>query len=317
MASASLKSSVRAAVVCCGAGFALCFAPQSVTEPIRTHLRDAARPGQIVARVVVDFCQSELRHLDQNRQRDSRIAALQSEVNARKLRAQRLQIENALLHERLADIQKLGFAPYRSTERRPLIDADLLTARVLGEETAGLWRAGQMLDQGKFSGVRESALVLEDAGLLIDQGADGDMATGQPVYSGRCVVGKIARVGHFSSTVQLVSDPEFRALAQLARQTTEGPAFGAEGILKGQGEELCRLTLINSTDPVEVGNVVYSGDRDGVLPFPMRYGTVVKAELKPGAPHWDILVKPAVSGVRQKTVQVLRMMANPIRVLGQ
>jgi len=313
--SASFTSSVRAAVVCCGIGTGLLFAPQWVTKTIRTYVRDAARPGQILVRAGGDFVQKKVRHLEQSQQRESEVAMLRSKLKEWELRLRRLQVENALLHERLSEIEQLGLGPYQSADGSPLIVPELLTARVLGDEMAALWRAGKLIDQGQSSGVRESSLVLEDSNKLIDQGADDDVAAGQPVYSGRCVVGKIAKVGHFSSTVQLLTDPEFRAFVQLARNTPEGVVFGANGILEGQGQELCRLKLISSTEPVEVGNEVYSGDRDGVLPFPMYYGTVVKANQKQETPHWEILVKPAVNGVRFKTVQVLRRLPNPLRLL--
>ena len=161
-----------------------------------------------------------------------------------------------------------------------------------------------MLERGAVDGVRESTLVLEDNRSLLDQGADAGLAPGQPVYSGRNVVGKIAVVGRWTSTVCPVTDPEFRGLAQLARSSGNRLLFGPQAILVGCGERLCRLTLIPATEPVSVGDEVYTGQRDAALPYPLYYGKVVSALIKPGALHWEIRVQPAVQRIAAPTVQI-------------
>ena len=80
---------------------------------------------------------------------------------------------------------------------------------------------------------------------------------------------------------------------------------------------MCRLKLISSTEPVQVGYEVYTASHDGRLPLTMYLGRVVKAQLEPNTIHWDIWVKPAITGLELKTVQVLRESLNPLRMLGQ
>ena len=77
------------------------------------------------------------------------------------------------------------------------------------------------------------------------------------------------------------------------------------------------LVDVTHLPPVSVGDEVYTGGRTGRLPYPMYYGRVTKAELKPGAPHWEIEVQPAVTEAVLKTVHVLREKLNPERVLGE
>ncbi|MGH7127119.1 MAG: hypothetical protein ACREIV_01030, partial [Planctomycetaceae bacterium] len=102
-----------------------------------------------------------------------------------------------------------------------------------------------------------------------------------------------------------------------ARPTSQGLVFGPCGRLEGRGEELCRLTLIAPTEAVEVGDEVYTSDRDSTLPYPMYYGRVVRAKLRPGAPEWDIWIRPAAVEIDPKTVQVLRRRLNPLRPLAE
>ena len=58
------------------------------------------------------------------------------------------------------------------------------------------------------------------------------LAAGDAVYAGRIVIGKIAEVGRFSSTLRLVTDSGYSGRARLARRTSQGLVFGAEGTLR-------------------------------------------------------------------------------------
>jgi cell shape-determining protein MreC len=224
-----------------------------------------------------------------------------------------LRIENALLREKLSKADQNS--PYRGTVGQPLIVPELLQASVLGEETAKLWRAGKFIDKGTMDGVGKSALVLDDTSLLIDQGRDENLLSGQPVYSGRRVFGKVVQVGRWVSTVAKVTDARYRGWAQLGRRTSQGLLFEGTGILEGRGEPLCRLELVKLRELVSVGDEVYTANRDSTLPYPMYYGKVV--QVKPGTQFWEIWVKPAVNETNLQTVQVLRKKFNPIRMLGE
>src|SRR5205814_1458134 len=117
----------------------------------------------------------------------------------------------------------------------PLVVPRLVEARVLGEETAALWRGRKLLSAGATGGVAESALVLDDTRPLVDLGADEHLAPGDAVYAyaGRIVLGKIGEVGHYSSTLLLVTDRAYSGSARLARRTSRGLVFGPEGTLVG------------------------------------------------------------------------------------
>src|SRR4030095_14292410 len=142
----------------------------------------------------------------------------------------------------------------------------LIEARVLGEETAALWRGMKFLSAGARNGIAESALVLDDPRPLIDLGSDADLSAGDAAYAGRIVIGKVAEVGRFSSTLRLVTDPAYSGRARPMHRSSRGLVSGAEGTIVGDGSDLCRLRHI--TDPVNVGDEVFTGGTDGVFPLP-------------------------------------------------
>src|SRR5262249_38655157 len=189
----------------------------------------------------------------------------------------------------------------------------LMAARILGEETAALWRGRKLLSVGAGGGIIESALVLDNTRPIVDLGEDADLSPGDAAYAGRIVIGKIAEVGRFSSTLRLVTDPGYSGRARLFHRTSQGLLSGVEGTIVGDGSDLCRLRRIN--DPVNVGDEVFTGGADGALPLPMYYGKVVRAELEPGANEWSVWVKPAATDEPLETVLILRRVVNGDRVL--
>lgn len=311
MAGKSFAPNLIAAVAVSAMAVALLFASPEFTAAIRRSVRDATRPGQRAA-------VGALRGADQllTRGRASDAAALRqtrAELAAWKLRARQLELAAALVREQMDDLQETGPPPIAPVASEPLATAELIEAAVLGSEHAREWRVGQFLDQGTLAGIPESALVLESTEPVIDQGETSGLTTGQPVYAGRCIVGRIAHAGRWMSTVQPVTHPEYRGFAQIVRRTPDGPVFGPRGILEGRGEPLCRLKIIDTTAAIEVGDHVYTGARDGTLPLPMYYGEVVAADLDPQTLEWDIRVRPAVAQLAGRTVTVLRHSINPLR----
>ncbi|HID23134.1 MAG TPA: rod shape-determining protein MreC [Planctomycetaceae bacterium] len=322
-----------ATLVCCGVAVATWWAPPRVTEGLRAAVRDAVSPG---ARAV-----QRLKHKaaaipllwSQAVGQTEQLRRIQAERDRWRIQAQRLAAQVAVLHERAGRLRRTGVAPIETRPSEPLILADLVEARILGPGTTRFLQQGVLIGAGRSAGSVDQALVLEPQP-AIDLGTDSRVAPGLPVYAGRCVVGRIEKAGRWVSVVQPITDKGYRGYAQLARSTgpritwasassggQPSPApedfaplvFGARGILEGTGRGLCRLTLIGRTEPVQVGDLVFTAERDGAFPYPMFYGTVVKADLPAGQPHWEILVQPAVTIGDLTTVSVLRKRLNPAR----
>ena len=296
-------------------GIALSFIPADAARPLRSLVRDSLRPGQVAARTTSASRRRWLESSSRLSETPPVAAELEEELRSLRLSNRRFEVQAARLREKLRHLtEQQGLLPV-SAALPPLTAVQLVEARIMGEETALLWRGKQLLAAGSKDGVAESALVLENSRPLVDLGSDADISPGDAVYAGRIVVGKIADVGRFSSTLRLVTDPGYSGRARLARRTARGAlAFGAEGTLVADGTELCRLTHI--TDPVNVGDEVFTGGADGLLPAPMYYGKVVRAELEPGAQDWLVWVKPAATAERLETVLILRgAVMNPERIL--
>lgn len=303
----------RIAVVLALAGGGLLFVPVEAARPVRVMVRDALGPGQQAIGAVCRQVRTIGALLPRGQNQAGKVLQLEDELRSIRLTNRKLEIHAARLNEQLQKLsEQYAWGP-ATAARAPLVIPSLVAARVLGEESAALWRGRKLLGAGAKAGITESALVLDDTLALVDQGDDARLSPGDDVYAGRIVIGKIAEVGRFSSTLRRVTDSGYSGRARLARRTSQGLAFGPKGTLTGDGTDLCRLMHI--ADPVNVGDEVFTCGTDGTVPLPMYYGTVVRAQLETGAPEWSIWVKPAGSAEGQESVLILRRTLNPDRIL--
>jgi hypothetical protein len=227
----------------------------------------------------------------------------------------RLRIENARLHEELQLAEKFGVSPIPVTAARAAATPTVVRAALISRETLAQWHSVRHLSQGRTHGVAESSLVLEERLPHLDQGSNAGVEPELDVFIGRCVVGRIASVGRWTSTLELITDSRYRALVQIVRPTDQGGSFGTEGILVGQGTGLCKLTDVPTTQTVRVGDEIYSSDRDGRTRVPLYYGRIVRVE--EAGRHWDITVEPAIRAGELKSVAVLKLPPTFARTLAE
>ncbi len=294
-------------------GMGLYFAPDSTAARVRSAVSDSLRPGQIAARRLTDLFRekSMLISSQSDRSRQHELDRLQNQLAEEQARTAALQIQLA----RLGDLRdREESLPDRLRSLPPLTSSSLIEATVLGEALAERWRKGKLLDRGETSGVRESEMVVKSSRALIDIGRDGNLSPEDGLLLGRCVIGKIERVGRWTSTFLLLTDSGYRGRAQLFHETETGFVFGAKGILEGQGGALCRLKGIAASDAVTVGDAVYTATREGQLSTPLYYGRVVEATLGPSDTEWKILVEPVSIPNDLAAVQILRTTVNPERL---
>ena len=299
-------------------GAGLLLAPDAVANRVRGAVLDALRPAWVATHSAIESLQG---HSVDNfvisatkNGRDSDELASAIEIERERNRA--LQIRLAQMIERQSMIETGAAAP---TNPERLLVPSLIEAAVLGNTVADQWCAGKFLNHGENNGLREHELVLsarKTRKTLIDLGDDADLSPEDALLLGRCVVGKVEHVGRWTSTVQLVTDAQYRGRAQLIRETTDGLfVFGdARGILKGQGGPLCKLEGIPAECSVHIHDEVYTAERDGILPTPLYYGQVIEANLGPDDREWTVLVKPASLPTQLTTVHVLRLSLNPHRL---
>lgn len=309
----SEKLAWRTALGCGLVAVACMLLPVPIQSAIRATANDALRPGQTMVRPLfaAGSADSEPRvggSVD-SPELVRRVRELELQLRQERLREARLQ-------EELKLVQSTGVAPFIASPSSRLMVWEMLSARVLGRERDLSGTPALLLDLGASNGATEEAFVVYGADPVLDQGTDSGIQPGQPVYAGRCVLGRITRAGRRTCAVRLTTDPKYSARAQLLRETASGAQFGAEAILKGRGNGTCELTGVPYTEPVSVGDAVYTGGRSALFPTPMYYGRVIEAKLEAGQ-RWSIVVKPNFDVDEIREVAVLRENMSSSRVLGQ
>jgi cell shape-determining protein MreC len=222
---------------------------------------------------------------------------------------EQLEADNRRLAAELALAQNRPAAPEQGPGElvQPLLTARCVRARVLGQLARAYLGRHHLLDVGDEAGVEPDALVVRGSPGLIDQGRDAGVEPGRLVLSGGRVWGKVVEVGPLTSVVRTATEPGYRDLVQLGKS-------GPQGILEGTGEPLARIRLVEVTEPVADGDVVYAAAGKGFLPEPLVYGTIVRVERPVGAAHWDLWMEPAVDSGAADEVAVIGIELNPVRV---
>lgn len=301
-------------------GIGLYAVPSAYSSRVYNLVRDAVKPGLVLVQQVKDW---EF-PVAQETQQTSLVEQLKSKLSAAEQENRRLELQTLQLAEELAGLKQTGVSNYQSQAGDRLLVPDLIAANILGESSIALLREGQLLNQGRASGVLESSFVLQQSDLpLIDQGAEQGVKAGFSLYAGKAVIGKISEVGRWTSSLIPITSVKYRGSARIARKSDQGLQLGTDGILVGMGEGKCQLLQIPPTESIQVGQEVYTGEVDRELPLsmqstlgqPMYYGRVIEAELPRGAPYWKIIIEPAVTLSDVKQVSVLRKIVNPRRML--
>jgi len=142
-----------------------------------------------------------------------------------------------------------------------------------------------------FSPGASSNAILIDKGL--DYGLTPDLAVITPVG----VVGKTISVYHHSTQVLLITDPSSGVGAMLERSR-------GQGVLKGTGNNLCRLDYIMNEELVSSGDSVVTSGLDQIYPKGLPVGTVLK--VGDGNIYKSIVVRPAARLDTLETVLVVQ-----------
>lgn len=287
----------------------LMLIPDRWIEPVRGWAQTALRPGQAGVQ--------ELR-----RRGGSILATLksQSDLATRLGRSEadreRLEKENYRLAAELAESRSRAAGQANNAPDR-LLTSQCVPARTLGQQARAFLTRRHILDAGSQAGVEPDALVIDPRPALLDRGSDAQLRAGQMVISQGRVWGKIAAVGPLTSTVQCVTEAGYRDLVAIGKpHADEASHTRPQGILEGTGEPLARIRLVEVTQPVTVGDLVYSASATDLTPEPLLYGRVARVERPVGAAHWKIWMEPTISSGRPDRVVVLQAELNPARVAG-
>jgi len=304
------QSTLLAAAAVGVVAVALFLSPARVQRTLRSAVLDIVTPGQVwvLGRYESgrDLALAQYSRLMSGARPDGAPTTppeTDSRLTALEQACRHLRLENARLREELNLAEKYGVSPVPVPVQSSRDVATVVRAAVIsrGAQSSA---AEQFLGSGRSQGLAESDGVLDEAAPRLDQGSEAGVEQELDVLIGRCVVGRIASVGRWTSALEPITDSRYRGLAQIIRPSDQGGSFGAEGILVGQGTELLKLTDLPTTQSVRVGDEVYTSDRDRRFPIPLYYGRVVRVE--EAGRNWDISVRPAVRIGDLKTVAVLK-----------
>ena len=120
--------------------------------------------------------------------------------------------------------------------------------------------------------------------VTIDKGSSGGLTVGMPVMASNGVIGQIIQCDSASSVVRLLSDESssVSAMVQSSR---------AQGMLTGSATGEVKLTLIRTSQTVEVGDTVVTSGLGGVFPKGLPLGKVTSVENNPGSLYLDVVVE--------------------------
>ncbi len=121
--------------------------------------------------------------------------------------------------------------------------------------------------------------------VTIDKGTGDGLSTGMPVSASNGVIGQIVECGATSSTVRLLTDEasSISAMVQSSR---------AQGMVVGSATGQVSLTLIRTSQTVNVGDVIVTSGLGGVFPKGLPLGKVTSVDNNPGSLYLDIVVEP-------------------------
>ena len=103
---------------------------------------------------------------------------------------------------------------------------------------------------------------------LINQGSNSGVKKNDPVLSSRGVVGKIIAVSDDHSSVQLISDGNFRLSVKIMPSESEG-------IMRWKNNQICEIFEVKKTAEVNIGDIVLTSDLSSYFPPNLPVGEVV------------------------------------------
>ncbi|HEV3339269.1 MAG TPA: rod shape-determining protein MreC [Pirellulales bacterium] len=287
------------------ASFTLGCLPGSLSVALKDAGRSLLAPGQQLAQSLLACLGSWVRAWEYRRDAARELRELRELV-------ERLHDQNTALQARLR--QPAGHAEVFFAEQpASLLSVRAVEARVLGERAQAFLRSTAIVSPRQPTEVTAGSLAVDFGPAVIDQGENALLTAGDVALAGGRIWGKLIEVGPQTAVVRRIDSPGYRGLAQIAH-----PADGvwkplARGIVEGAGDGLCRIRMVDATAPVSVGDMVLAGEEHGLVDSALIYGRIERAELAPGAPHWQIWMEPAIAPQPPLRLTVLQPVINQAR----
>ncbi|MGQ9500171.1 MAG: rod shape-determining protein MreC [Dissulfurimicrobium sp.] len=141
--------------------------------------------------------------------------------------------------------------------------------------------------------------------LTIDKGLNDGIGPEMAVMSGAGVIGQIIEASDHFSKVLLLADRN-SAVAALDQRSR------IPGILKGNGDGMCRLAYVGKEDDVGVGDEIITSGTDQIFPKGLLLGKVTAVEKMSSSDIFQIItVKPSVE-LKQVEEVIVQIKGEPL-----
>ena len=132
--------------------------------------------------------------------------------------------------------------------------------------------------------------------MIVNLGTMSGIAPNQPVITGEGIAGRVIASNILVSEVELIIDPlaSAGALLEDSRQ---------QCVVRGTGTSLLSLDFVSVSEPVRIGEIVYTSGTDGIYPKDLPIGKIVSK--KTGRVYQEIEVEPFTDFTRLEEVLVL------------
>lgn len=234
------------------------------------------------------------------------------ELVALRERVRRLDELNGALQ---AQVARREFSVSADTEQPlTLVSARAIETRVLGEQAQTFLQRTATVASGETSGWTLDSIAIDAGEVLIDQGDNTSLITSSLALAGGRVWGKIIEVGPQTAIVRRVNSAGYRGLVEIVDRENHAGGPLARGVLEGTGDCVCRIRMVDARSPISAGDLVLAAEEQGLTDAPLIYGRITRAELEPGAAHWQLWMAPAIADEVPQTLTVLQPHVNEQRI---
>ena len=197
-----------------------------------------------------------------------------------------LQEENRSLRKKIGDlslrISELGELANENSRLRSLLNfkkgaaLDTIPAEVIARNPSD-WIGSFVIDKGALDGVRK----------------------GMAVCSAEGLIGRVAESGKDTSSVMLVTHPDFKAGGMIRSTRTSG-------IVEGAGKGMARILYLPVDADVAEGMVVITSGHSRIFPKGLIIGEIVSVEKSKTGLYKNATIKPSANLFDQEIVLCIR-----------
>jgi len=132
--------------------------------------------------------------------------------------------------------------------------------------------------------------------VIVNQGTLADVVPNQAVISGEGLVGKVIAANLLASEIELITGSLASAGALLGNSRLQC-------VVRGTDSSLLNLDFVSVSEPVSIGEMIYTSGTDGIYPKELPIGRIVSK--KDGRVYQEIQVEPLTDFSRLEEVSII------------